>query len=160
MINVIKSWSEILKHKEKKRVYLCIIYDIYFKQTHIRKDYYLCFVFPVLDEWHSMLQVAWMRSSSSSPFLFVVALQVYLSKQLLLKSHALFLVVRQWASVDWSLNTDRCIMDLAVQRKPHLKLLLISLQFMGVMGNSEFSFEHSQDNDTEAIVRTWRLILM
>lgn len=49
-------------------------------------------------------------------------------------------VVRQWAPVDSSLNTDRLIMELAIQRKPHLKLLLISHEFTGVTWCSECKY--------------------
>lgn len=48
----------------------------------------------------------------------------------------LSVVVRQCASVDSSLNTDRFIMELAIQRERHLKLLPISHKFMGVTWNS------------------------
>lgn len=39
-----------------------------------------------------------------------------------------------------SLNTDGFIMELAIQRKPHLKLLLISHEFMGVTWNLQCKY--------------------
>lgn len=44
--------------------------------------------------------------------------------------------------MDSSLYTDRFIMELATQRKPHLKLLLISHEFMGVTWNSQRKYLH------------------
>lgn len=140
------------------------------KYSYTNKTIY--FGLPVSNEWHTKLQVAWMRNSPSVadyitrgqllpgpvlqtvthsrdikslndnktteakqlPFVLVFsrgkflgmqanitacsfccgfifsALWVYLSKQLLLKAHALSLAVRHWASEDSSLNTDRFIM--------------------------------------------------
>lgn len=81
------------------------------KKTTQTEKALFCFFFPCIQQREIPGKPSEYKMCVSFCFCLVcvlfAALQVYLSKQLLLKSHALSVAARQRASADSSLNSDR-----------------------------------------------------